>query len=188
MLQEDTIIDTVHLISSAEYVAGALQLIRARDIITLDESAASIELVGQLPHCAHLTVVTNGLITASLLTHRTDITVVLLPGQLDRPSRSVITAPLLPTLPYRSDHAFFGATAYTPEAGLMERSSDLARTKNLLIRDSRRTTAAITTDAVGQFGPYVFATTDDITSLHIIGPLPASPPGRPVREAAKLAH
>lgn len=140
--------------------------IAAGDSLVLDESDDSLALASLLADFRGLSVLTNGMRTARTLLENPHLDVTVIPGQIDRASRSVLAAPSVARLLSRARLGYFGAASFSPEHGLMEASPGLAETKKFLAGLCDVRFAAVAVSGVGHFGPYVFAETQHMSDIY----------------------
>lgn len=157
--------------STAAYWRHIREQVVAGDCAVVDESAPSLTLA-RLLHRSGVTVLTTAVDVAGLRGCVSGAAqIVILPGVLDRPSRSVLVNE--DALDYVRDRAprwgFFGGAGYTAAAGLLERSPGLAVIKHRLSQLCTRPVAHIGAEQVGAFAPYPSLGPAAVYETHIIG-------------------
>lgn len=152
------------------FVDHAFSVIGPGHTVVLDESAPSLALASVLASMPGLSVVTTGLDTAMIL-HRSAASVVLVAGQLDRASRSVITGSPLSIPPLTGAvTGFFGASSYSSGVGLLEQNPALAHTKSLLSGVCTVRYGVLSANRVGHFAPYPSVPDDLLAILYLTQP------------------
>lgn len=120
----------------AQKAAG---LINAGDAILLDAGTTVMELAKRLEGCSPLTVVTNALNTAVVLSGLSGINVIIAGGSV-----SVETVSTVGHIAERDigdlvvDKLFLGAHCFDPELGMMDVSVEVARVKRAMIQAARQ--------------------------------------------------
>ncbi|MGM9462966.1 DeoR/GlpR family DNA-binding transcription regulator [Streptomyces murinus] len=113
-----------------------------------------------------LTVVTNGLDTATVLTERQAAKVVVTGGTARPLSNDLVGRPAEKTLrSYRFDYAIVGADGISPEAGFTQYSSDGAEIDRVMLEQATRRIVVADSSKLGQVHRAKVA---DIDSVHTV--------------------
>ena len=161
----------------ADYCERITRGLRPGDCILLDESAPSLAIIGHLPH-TDITVLTTGLDVARRAMSGSDwLEIALLPGTLDRISRSVmVTEDGYAYVGRRSPRwGFFGGQAFSESLGLLEHQPGLSLTKRRLAALCELPVAHLDSRLVGSFAVYPSVPLTAIAQIHVInGPGPST--------------
>jgi DeoR/GlpR family transcriptional regulator of sugar metabolism len=146
---------------------AASELVHDGDVIAVDSSTTGFYLACQLLDRQDLTVVTNGLRLAMLLTERSAARVLVLGGIVRRPAGSLVGA-LGDALIGRGRIAkgFFGLVGLSPAHGLMDISAEEAQTKRILVNACESIYGMFDSSKFKGFGLHSFAPTAVVTGLY----------------------
>jgi DeoR/GlpR family transcriptional regulator of sugar metabolism len=144
--------------------AAAAEMVHDGDAIVLDCSTTCYFLAQRLRDRRGLIVVTNGLRTAEVLA---DTATVVLPGGTLRRSSWSLVGDVGDTLVGRGRvrRGFFGVRSLSPEAGLMELSSEETAVKRHLASMCEEVYGLFDSGKVGRFALHTFAEPARITGL-----------------------
>lgn len=133
----------------------AAKLIRPGDYIFLDSGSANLELARLLPEDYELTIATNSLDIATLLSRRPDLQVILV-GGLVHPlvGGSVDAAACATVAQMNIDRCFVGVCAVGAHTGISAFDSGDATFKRTLLAATRERAALITTDKFDVHAPH----------------------------------
>ncbi len=154
--------------AAKQAIAGAAaELVGHDDVIALDGSTTCYYLAQALLDRRALTVVTNGLRTATLFLERSTAMVVMPGGVLRRPSGSMV-GPLGDVLAARGtiDRGFFGVKGLSVVHGLLDLAIEEAEAKKYIARSCAEVYGLFDAGKVGRFGLHSFAPTTSITALY----------------------
>lgn len=113
-----------------------------------------------------MTVITNGLEVARALFDAGEIKLVLLGGQLDRVTSSLVGGYGIGEIQrFNIEKGFFGAHGIDPEAGLTDVSADEAAVKRPLVSLCRQTIAVLDATKWGRVGLASFAELAQVNTI-----------------------
>jgi DeoR/GlpR family transcriptional regulator of sugar metabolism len=137
---------------------AAATLIRPREFLFLDSGSANLELARALPLDHELTVATNSLDIAALLSKRADLQTIIV-GGLVHPmvGGSVDGSACLEVSQMNIERCFIGVCALSSAAGISAFDSGDASFKRALLASSRERASLITTEKFSQRAPYRIA-------------------------------
>jgi len=146
---------------------AAATLVGPDDVIALDGSTTCYYLAQELLDRRGLTVITNGLRTATLFLERSAAMVVMPGGVLRRPSGSMV-GPLGDVLASRGtiDRGFFGVKGISVVHGLMDLAVEEAEAKKYIARSCAEVYGLFDAGKIGRLGLHSFAPTPSITALY----------------------
>lgn len=128
-----------NLVLKEAIAAEAATLVKEQAVIVLDASTTVLELARVLPD-RPLTVLTNSLAVARVLSDRTKVRVVLTGGEFEPTSLSLTGAVALQTLArFNISQAFLSCSGVDLERGLSEASDPPAQFKQLLLELAEHT-------------------------------------------------
>lgn len=145
---------------------AAAALVADGDAIFLDSSSTSLAIAQQIKDRRHMTVITNGLEVARALFDAGEIKLVLLGGQLDRVTSSLVGGYGIGEIQrFNIEKGFFGAHGIDPEAGLTDVSADEAAVKRPLVSLCRQTIAVLDATKWGRVGLASFAELAQVNTI-----------------------
>jgi DeoR family transcriptional regulator, aga operon transcriptional repressor len=148
----------IHLLEKAEIARAAAQMIEAGDHIILDASTTAFQLARELKDRRELTVITNNLQAAILLSENPAIDVIVLGGQLRGGIWSVV-GPLAEEMLARLHvrRVFFGAAGLTVERGLTDANVREAQIKRGMLAAASEVVVLLDSSKFGQRALVTFA-------------------------------
>jgi DeoR/GlpR family transcriptional regulator of sugar metabolism len=150
--------DRVHRHTSGKTIIGALaaRLIKRGEVVALGGGTTTLELARALAPELHATFVTASPDVAIALRDLPDVDVIVLGGDLDRTSQTLIGADTVAQVQtLRPDVCVVGACSIHPELGLTMRERGEAQVMRALVERSRRVVALATAEKLGTAAPYV---------------------------------
>ncbi len=145
---------------------AALAELAGATTVLLDAGSTTAELALLLPATSELTVVTNALPIALLLSSRTDITVHLLGGRVrPRTQATVDHAALAGLQDLCVDVAFLGTNGLSRERGFTTADPAEAAVKRAMVRAARRAVVLADSSKVGDDQFARFAAIEDVETL-----------------------
>ena len=157
----------VNALAKERIARWAADLVEDDDYILLDASTTVYHMAHYLQGCRNLTVITNGVEVARLLSHNASNTVILLGGVM-RSDGSTVNGPLserfLKDLHIRA--AFVSCTGFSPEAGLTEVDILEAQLKSQMIAAARSVVALINSSKFGRVDLTPFARLGQVSHIY----------------------
>jgi len=144
----------------------AAEMVEDGDAILMDASTTVQLMVPFLKERERLTIVTNGIETASLLAKNPKHTVILVGGLVNgrgNATTSLMGIDILKNLYLKL--AFISAVGFSVEAGLTERSIEEAQLKQAMLDPVRRKVALVDSSKLNKVGFAPFIDTDEIFTL-----------------------
>jgi len=156
----------VHLAEKAEIARAAAQLIEPGDHIMLDASTTAFQLAHALKDRRDLTVITNNVQAAILLSGNPAIDVILVGGQVRGGIWSVV-GPLAEEMlaKLHARRVFFGAAGLTLERGLTDANLREAQIKRAMLAAADEVVVLLDASKFGQHALVTFADFGAIDSL-----------------------
>jgi DeoR family fructose operon transcriptional repressor len=143
-----------------------IDFLKNNESIFLDSSSTICNLVPYLNQFKYLTIITNGISTASLITQKTDLKVFMPSGYIQNQSNSILgetTSKILSK--FHCDLFIFSCAGISKEFGLSEASIEHAEIKNLMMRNSNKRILLVDSS---KFGKTYLAKSMDIKDIDII--------------------
>jgi DeoR family fructose operon transcriptional repressor len=152
-----------HAEEKARIARAALAELPATGAILLDASSSSAALAEVLPAGCGLTVITNSLAVANVLSSRSDLSLYLLGGRVDPALLAQTDAWAFNALAdVQADVGFFGTTGVSPRAGLTRTDiGDVALARAMMAASQRRILLA-DASKVGMSGTFRFAALSEV--------------------------
>ena len=165
--------------------ARAAALIAEGDTVALDASSTVHALVPHLKQFAHLTIVTNSLITAQSFLDSPHITVLMPGGRLRRDSISIVGSPEgLPDV--NLNIGFFGARGISWEAGVTDVDGDEIAIKQAMFKRAVRAVILVDGSKWGEVAPYTFLPSDEVRHVITTRDAPKELVGQFKRHSARV--
>lgn len=152
--------------SKRKIARWASELVADGDVLLLDASSTCYHMATYLEDRHNITVVTNHLETARLLS--TDPTKrVLLPGGNLRPDGLSVTGEIAQDVlrHLRANTAYLSCVGFSPQSGLMEADLQEAHLKQQMIQSAAQVVALVDSSKFGKIGLKAFASMDQISHL-----------------------
>ncbi|MEA3336029.1 MAG: substrate-binding domain-containing protein [Chloroflexota bacterium] len=152
----------------------AADMIEDGDAIIMDASSTVLHMVPCLQPCQRLTVITNGLETARLLSESTNHTVIVVGGIMGTNDNSVtglLGTDMLERLHART--AFVSGTGFNFEQGLTERDVAEAQLKHAMVEKVPQVVALVDSTKFGKVGFAPFLNVDSLS--HVVTDSQVSP-------------
>ncbi|SDG51080.1 DeoR/GlpR family DNA-binding transcription regulator [Klenkia brasiliensis] len=157
-----------HRQAAKEAIAEAVApLVRDGDVIALDSSTSCWYLAAQLVDRRGLVVITTSLPTATLLSERTDATVVMPGGTVRRSARSLVghVGDVLAGRG-RIDRGFLGGHGISAERGLLDLASEEAAAKAQLADACDLVYGLLDSSKFGSFSIHTCVPVDRLTAVY----------------------
>jgi DeoR/GlpR family transcriptional regulator of sugar metabolism len=146
--------------------AAAAAKIDDGDAVFLDTSSTALAIARRLDQHCHVTVITNSVAIIDEVMTRTNLTLVVPGGQLQRETASLIGTDGLEMLGrYNIQKGFFGAHGLSLEKGLTDVSANEAEVKRVLVNMCRQVLAVLDATKWNRVGLASFATVGQIDAV-----------------------
>jgi DeoR/GlpR family transcriptional regulator of sugar metabolism len=149
--------DRIHVSETDKVIIAkkALNLLKPGQTILLDGGTTTYKMAGMLPHDIVLTVVTNNLPIAALLTEHPSVEVIMAGGKIFKSSQVTIGMEAIRLLSsLRVDICFTGICSLHEEFGISSPDMDETEVKRVMVRSANRVVAVTTLDKIGTAEPY----------------------------------
>ncbi|WP_181704430.1 DeoR/GlpR family DNA-binding transcription regulator [Chthonobacter albigriseus] len=145
---------------------AAAALVRPGSVVFLDGGTTVLAAAEALPPDLAAEVVTTSPPVALALADHPRITVILIGGILDKPSRTVVGSAALDAVrAIRADLCLIGLCSLDAEAGLMATGHEEARVKRAMLEASDKVVALATAEKLDTLSPHAIAPTGAIDIL-----------------------
>ena len=149
--------DRIHISETdKELIAKkALTLLKAGQTILLDGGTTTYIMAGMLPADMQLTVITNNIPIAALLTEHPLVEVILAGGKVFKSSQVTVGMEAIRLFTsLRVDICFTGICSLHDEFGITGPDLDETEVKRVMVRSANRVVAVTTLDKIGTAEPY----------------------------------
>jgi DeoR/GlpR family transcriptional regulator of sugar metabolism len=155
-----------HSRQTKQAVAKALELLQARQLLLMDDSAANLELACSLPEDLALTVFTNSIAIAHELCKHPGVELFMLGGKVSKKAAVAVGIDVLHFLgELHANICFLGANNLHPSLGLTAANHEEAQVKRKLLEVSAQVVVIITADKIGTIEPFRVAAPEQIDLL-----------------------
>ncbi len=142
---------------------AAATTIRRGEFVFLDSGSTNLALARNLPEDFDLTIATNSIDIAGVVTVRPDLRLVLVGGHVDPLVGGAVDADAIQFVSRMNiDRCFVGACAVSPDGGLSAFHSTDASFKRALVAASRENLVLVTSDKLNERAPYRVAQVEQI--------------------------
>jgi DeoR/GlpR family transcriptional regulator of sugar metabolism len=158
-----------------ELAKAAATLIRPREFLFLDSGSANLELARALPLNLELTVATNSVDIAALLSKRADLQTIIVGGVVHPLVGGCIDASACHAVSQMNiERCFLGICALSAAAGISAMDSSDASFKRALLAASRERASLIITEKFSERAPYRIAALADVQTYIVEHDAPTS--------------
>jgi DeoR/GlpR family transcriptional regulator of sugar metabolism len=146
--------------------AVAARLVKPGQLIILDAGTTTVQIAQQLPHDLPATVITNSPPVAVALAGHERIDVILIGGDLYKPSVATVGGEALRALDaIRADICFLGVAGIHPEAGVSILTYEELFVKRAMIDGASAVVAVAAAEKLGTAARYIVGPVSDLTHI-----------------------
>ena len=139
----------------ARLAAAAVKLLVPGQFVFIDAGSTNIAIANALPTGMALTVATNALGVAAIVSENPDVKLIVLGGAFDVVTGACLGADTVRAIDgLRADLTFLGACAIDASAGVTAFDPDDAEAKRAMVRNSRTVAVAAIADKLATAAPY----------------------------------
>ncbi len=152
--------------AKTDVARAAARLLTAGQVILFDGGTTIQEVARQLPPDLKATAITTSPHIAVTLTAHPYIEVIMVGGQLDKHSMTVLGASALESIQMlQIDVCLFGVCSLHPEMGITAASFEEIHLKRAMLKAASDVMAVVTADKFGTAAPYTIAPINQLTHL-----------------------
>ena len=150
----------------------ALQMIRPGDVIIMDGGTTNLELAKRLPAELNITLFTNSLPVAALLTEHRGVELILAGGKLLKTEKVTVGEEARSAFEHiQADLGIIGTRCIHHEMGITENNWEEAKVKRTIVAASRRVISMVIEEKIETLTPYKVAAIGQIDTLIVDLPL-----------------
>jgi DeoR/GlpR family transcriptional regulator of sugar metabolism len=144
----------------------AARLVQPGQVVILDAGTTATQIAHHFPRSLRATVITNSPPVAVALAHHDGIEVVMVGGELYKPSLANVGGAAIRALDaIRADICFLGVAGIHPEAGVSILTHEEVFVKRAMIDGASSVVAAATREKLGTAARYVVGPVSDLTHI-----------------------